>query len=70
MHERMSFQGFIEVEGGEGGNIETGQPHGADDGDPKGVIGLFKGIFWADPFTVRQLKAVFDHTAMAGNIGT
>jgi hypothetical protein len=51
LHQRMALHGLVQVERGQAFHVEAGQPHRADDGDAKGVIGLLELL----------LQVAFDH---------
>ena len=58
------------IEGGEALDVEPGEPHRADDGDPERVAVLLEGTLHVDPLAVGGLETLLDQPAVRLNVET
>ena len=68
LHQGVRLHRFIEVEGREAFHVETGQPHGADNGDAERMRRIFKGGFHIYPLTVRRLETLLHRRPVGDDV--
>ena len=68
LHQGVGFLRLVQVEVGEAGHVEAGQPHGADDRDPERVIGILERQVDVDPLAVGSLVAFLDLGAVRHDV--
>ena len=68
LHQRVRLHRLVDVERREAFDVEAGQPHGADDGDPEGMLGTLERGLDIDAFAVRGLEALLHSGAMRDDV--
>ena len=58
LHQGMGLHRLVDIKSRQALHVETGQPHGADDGDTKRMFRILEGHFHIHPLAVRGLKTL------------
>ena len=68
LHQRVRLHWLVDVERREAFDVEAGQPHGADDSDPEGMLGALERGLDIDALAVCSLEALLHSDAMRDDV--